>query len=134
MVSNVSFPVPDHTGVGIQIFLYRLWADLYNFPSPKRTVQDLYKKCWILYPIRSCTGSERWDNRTFFFYKRSISVKKRHRKSAENLSFFQNRFKTTVMTNTKNIVYIWIAHSVLYSTLKVVPYYTWNCPKYKGLK
>ena len=32
LITNVSFPVQDLIGVRIQDFLYRYWADLYNFP------------------------------------------------------------------------------------------------------
>ena len=33
--SDVSFPVQDLIGVRIQHFLYKSWADLYNFPVKK---------------------------------------------------------------------------------------------------
>ena len=38
------------------------------------------------------------------------------------------------MTKINNIMYIWIALSVLYSNLKTDPYYLRNFPKYKDLK
>ena len=31
-ITHVSFPVQDLIGIKIQYFLYRSWADLYNFP------------------------------------------------------------------------------------------------------
>ena len=38
------------------------------------------------------------------------------------------------MTKINNFIYIWIALNFQYPNLKAVPYYMWNCPKYKGLK
>ena len=35
LIFNVSFPIQDLIGVKIQHFLYRSWADLYNFPVQK---------------------------------------------------------------------------------------------------
>ena len=61
---HVYFPVKDLIRVKIQHFLYRSWTVLYGFIYLYRklykSVQDLYKKCWIVTLIKSCTGNETW--------------------------------------------------------------------------
>ena len=59
--SHVSVPVQDLIGVMIQDFLYRSWADMYNFPVKNLKEQPrIDKKCSVLIHIGSCTGNETW--------------------------------------------------------------------------
>ena len=69
---HISFPVQDLSGVTIQHFLCRSWADLYNFPVENKSTnisspRYMYKKSWILTPIRSCTWNETWDFSMTYF-------------------------------------------------------------------